>query len=152
MQFGFKFAATRWILGFTSKMGPWVGLPHPQGVTPDQKYWAWSTCPMDRSNHPSLVKIGDIEVCRVFGSCVDILLSKVRFVDYFIVWSVSIIFTKKICSVAQFSLEKKNFNSKLIEFYIFLLLKLISRKNCHIKIVQWEMNWSHEIFVKYVCT
>ena len=79
MQFGFKIAATRWILGFTSKMGPWVGLPHPQGVTPDQKYWAWSTCPMDRSNHPSLVKIGDIEVCRVFGSCVDILLKLPKF-------------------------------------------------------------------------
>ena len=71
---GFEIGAVRWILEFTSKMGPGVGLPHPQGVAPDQKYWAWSTYPMGGSNHPSFVKIRDIEVRQVFGSCVEILL------------------------------------------------------------------------------
>ena len=71
---GFEIGATTWILDFTSKMGPGVGLPHPQGVTPDQKYWAWSTYPMGGSNHPSFVKIGDIDFRQVFVSCMEILL------------------------------------------------------------------------------
>ena len=74
MQLGFEIAATTWILGFTSKMGPRVGLPRPQGVTLDQKYWAWSTCPMSGANRPSFGKIRDIEVRQEFVSCVDILL------------------------------------------------------------------------------
>ena len=73
---GFEIGATTWILDFTSKMGPGVGLPHPQGVTPDQKYWAWSTYPMGGSNHPSFVKIGDIDFRQVFVSCVEILLKE----------------------------------------------------------------------------
>ena len=33
--------AVRQDLGFTSKMGPGAGLPRPQGVPLDQKFFGW---------------------------------------------------------------------------------------------------------------
>ena len=61
-----------WIYLVNSKTGV---AATPTWETPNPKYCGWSTLPMSWSNHQSFVNIRDIEVCQVFVSCVDILLS-----------------------------------------------------------------------------